>query len=75
MPQQTHAKVVSQPGRDAATRTTADADVDQAIADAIDRAATEALVDETDDFLDEVDALLEENALEVLQAYVQRGGQ
>ena len=74
MPQRTHAKV-SQPGQDAATRTAADEDVDQAIADAIDRAATEALVDETDDFLDEVDALLEENALEVLQAYVQRGGQ
>ena len=75
MPQRTHAKVASQPGQDAATRTAADEDVDQAIADAIDRAATEALVDETDDFLDEVDALLEENALEVLRTYVQRGGQ
>jgi ubiquitin-like protein Pup len=72
MPQQTHAKV-SQP---AATRTEQENEVvDQAIADAIDRAVAEALVDETGDFLDEVDACLEENALEVVTRYVQRGGQ
>jgi ubiquitin-like protein Pup len=33
------------------------------------------LVDSMDDFLEEVDALLEENVVEVLRAYVQRGGQ
>jgi prokaryotic ubiquitin-like protein Pup len=34
-----------------------------------------AAIEDLDDFLDEVDDLLEENALEVLRAYVQRGGQ
>ena len=33
------------------------------------------LVDDMDEFLDEVDAVLEENALEVTRAYRQRGGQ
>lgn len=33
------------------------------------------LVDSMSDFLDEVDAILEENALEVTQHYRQRGGQ
>lgn len=33
------------------------------------------LVDEMEDFLDEVDALLEENALETVRRYRQRGGQ
>jgi ubiquitin-like protein Pup len=34
-----------------------------------------AAIEDLDDFLDEVDDLLEENALEVTRAYVQRGGQ
>lgn len=33
------------------------------------------LVDEMSDFLDEVDALLEENALEVVRRYRQKGGE
>lgn len=33
------------------------------------------LVEEIDDFLDEVDTCLEENALETLRTFVQRGGQ
>jgi ubiquitin-like protein Pup len=37
--------------------------------------AQSAAIEDLDDFLDEVDDLLEENALEVLRAYVQRGGQ
>jgi ubiquitin-like protein Pup len=31
--------------------------------------------DDSDVFLDEIDAVLEENELEVLRAFVQRGGQ
>jgi len=76
MPQQVHATTkVSQPGQDAATRTTADEDVDQAVADAVDRAAADALVEHTDALLDEIDACLETNVLEVLVSYVQKGGE
>ena len=32
-------------------------------------------VDEIDDFLDEIDSVLEENAQDFVRAYVQRGGQ
>jgi ubiquitin-like protein Pup len=32
-------------------------------------------VEHTDELLDDIDALLEENALEVLRTYIQRGGQ
>jgi ubiquitin-like protein Pup len=32
-------------------------------------------IEHTDEFLDEVDAVLEENALEVVRSYVQRPGQ
>ena len=37
--------------------------------------ATSSATEDLDDFLDEVDDLLEENALEVLRAYVQRSGE
>jgi ubiquitin-like protein Pup len=73
-PQQTHAKV-SQPGRDAASRTAADEDIDQAVAAAADRATADALVEHSDELLDEIDHCLEENVLEVLVSYVQKGGQ
>jgi ubiquitin-like protein Pup len=35
----------------------------------------ESAIEDLDDFLDEVDDLLETNALEVVRAYTQRGGQ
>lgn len=38
-------------------------------------APTRSAIEDLDDFLDEVDDLLEINALEVVQAYHQRGGQ
>lgn len=38
-------------------------------------AVRETAIEDLDDFLDEIDDLLEENALEVLQTFVQRGGQ
>lgn len=38
-------------------------------------AADTTLVDETADLLDEIDAVLEANALETVRTYVQRGGQ
>jgi len=69
---QVHA--TSQPGADRASRSAADDDVDQAVADAAERAHAE-LVAHSDELLDEIDAVLEENVLEVLTAYVQRGGQ
>jgi len=34
-----------------------------------------ATVEESDDLLDEIDSVLEENALEVTRTYVQRGGE
>lgn len=34
-----------------------------------------AAIEDLDDFLDEVDGLLEDNALEVVRAFVQRSGQ
>ena len=34
-----------------------------------------AAIEDVDDFLDEVDDLLETNALETVRTYVQRGGQ
>jgi ubiquitin-like protein Pup len=41
-----------------------------------DAAAQEHItVDEIDDLLDEIDSVLEENALEVVRCFVQRGGQ
>jgi ubiquitin-like protein Pup len=39
------------------------------------RDSAEEILDETDELLDSIDELLEDNALEVLRAYVQRGGQ
>lgn len=35
----------------------------------------EKLADDTDDLLDEIDEVLEENAEDFVQAYVQQGGQ
>lgn len=69
-----HARV-SQPGVDAAQRTAADDDVDQAIDDAMARAvADNETLDTTDDLLDEIGAiLLEEERFAV--TYLQRGGQ
>lgn len=32
-------------------------------------------IEDLDDFMDEIDGLLEENVLEVLRSYQQRGGQ
>lgn len=75
MPQeQVHAKV-SQPGPDAAQRTTYSDDVDRAVADAVDRAVADETLDATDDLLDEIDSLLEVNAEEFVRNYVQKGGQ
>jgi len=72
--EQIHAKV-SQPGHDAATRTAADDVVDQAIDDAIERAASDnETLDTTDALLDEIDAILTEEA-DFAVNYRQRGGQ
>lgn len=38
-------------------------------------ATTTTAIEDLDDFLDEVDDLLETNALEVVRAYHQRGGE
>lgn len=38
-------------------------------------AVRETAIEDLDDFLDEIDDLLETNALEVVRAYRQRGGQ
>jgi len=72
MPQeQIHAKATSHP---ASKNATTDADIDRAVAEAQARdASTVAAL--ADDLLDEIDACLEENAVEVLVGYVQRGGQ
>lgn len=68
--EQVHAQ--TQPGKDAAERTADDDAVDQAVADAQQRAAE---LEATDSLLDEIDDLLEVNAEEFVRAYVQKGGQ
>lgn len=75
MPQaQVHAKV-SQPGSDQASRTELDDAVDQAVADAAERAqADDETLATTDALLDEIDAILTEEA-EFAVNYRQRGGQ
>lgn len=70
MPQQVHAKATTQP---AASNATTDADIDQAVAEATER--DRSLVDMSDELLDEIDACLEENVLEVLVSFVQKGGE
>jgi len=70
--EQVHA--TTQPGKDAAGRSALDETVDQAVADAADRAAQDTL-DATDELLDEIDELLEVNAEEFVRNYVQKGGQ
>lgn len=37
--------------------------------------SAQGVVDDTDDLLDEIDAVLEENAQEFVEQYVQKGGQ
>lgn len=59
---------------DASTRTAADDDVDQAVADAISRAAADETLDTTDDLLDEIDAILTEEE-EFAIHYIQKGGE
>lgn len=74
MAQQVHAKT-SQPGQDAACRTAADEDIDQAVADAAARAAEDnETLATTDALLDEIDAILTEEE-EFALNYVQKGGQ
>lgn len=68
MPRQTYA---DRP-RTSDDQTTADA-VDQAVADAKQR-GTDTL-ECIDDLLDEIDACLEENVLEILVTFIQKGGQ
>lgn len=71
MPQeQIHAKV-SQP---ASKNATTAADIDRAIEEASQRDRSD-LVEHSDEILDEIDACLEENVLEVLRTFVNRGGQ
>jgi ubiquitin-like protein Pup len=76
MPQQQVQQTrVSQPGHDAAGRSTYSEDVDQAVADAADRAATDQeTLDAADDLLDEIDAILTEEE-EFAVRYVQKGGE
>lgn len=38
-------------------------------------AVRDTAIEDLDDFLDDIDACLEENELEVVRAFVQRGGQ
>lgn len=38
-------------------------------------ATRDTAIEDLDDFLDDIDACLEENELEVVRAFVQRGGQ
>jgi ubiquitin-like protein Pup len=71
--EQVHA-TTTQPGKDAAGRSDLDDTIDQAVADAADRAAQDTL-DATDELLDEIDDLLEVNAEEFVRNYVQKGGQ
>jgi ubiquitin-like protein Pup len=44
-------------------------------ADAAGQAQREKMAEETDDLLDEIDGVLEENAEDFVRAYVQKGGQ
>lgn len=69
MPQQVHATAVRTYPRPSS------AEMEQ-LAEADTPAAQDHItVDEIDDLLEEIDSVLEENALEVVRAYVQRGGQ
>jgi prokaryotic ubiquitin-like protein Pup len=43
--------------------------------DASESASHQALADEIDDILDEIDAVLEQNAEEFVRSYVQKGGE
>jgi ubiquitin-like protein Pup len=53
------------------TRTTEEEPVEQVVRDLRDQ----TLSDDVDDILDEIDSVLEENAEEFVNAYVQKGGQ
>jgi hypothetical protein len=76
MPQeQVHQTRVSQPGSDAASRSSYSDDVDQAIDDAVARAVAEnETLDATGDLLDEIDAILTEEA-EFAVRYLQKPGE
>jgi ubiquitin-like protein Pup len=73
MPQQVHVRI-SQPGSDASTRTVNDDEIDQAVADAQERARAAETLDATDDLLDEIDAILTEEE-EFAMHYLQKGGE
>lgn len=47
----------------------------QAVASAVQQEKFEGLGTETDDLLDEIDDVLEENAEEFVKSYIQKGGQ
>lgn len=71
MPRTVHAK--TRPTQDSDSEV--DAAVDQAVADAGADAQADAVLAATDELLDEIDACLEDNALEVVTRYRQKGGQ
>ncbi|MBF6331374.1 MULTISPECIES: ubiquitin-like protein Pup [Nocardia] len=52
-----------------------DEDDDAVGVDAAGQERREKLAEETDDLLDEIDDVLEENAEDFVRAYVQKGGQ
>ena len=75
MAQQVQQTRTSQPGSDAAGRSSYSDDVDQAVTDAAERAAADQeTLGATDDLLDEIDAILTEEE-EFAVHYLQRGGQ
>lgn len=71
MPQERVHAPASQPGKDAATRTDLDDTVDQAVADAQQRAAE---LEATDSLLDEIDEILTEEETFAIH-YLQKGGE
>jgi hypothetical protein len=68
-----HARV-SQPGSDATGQTELDADIDQAVTDAAERARADSLVEHSDELLEEIDAILTEEETFAVN-YLQKGGQ
>ncbi|MBC3185566.1 ubiquitin-like protein Pup [Corynebacterium sp. zg-331] len=54
---------------------TADGNQDDPAGEALDHAQVQINTQGTDDLLDEIDGLLEDNAEEFVNSYVQKGGQ
>lgn len=71
MPRERVHAPASQPGKDAATCSDLDDTIDQAVADAQQRAAE---LEATDELLDEIDEILRHEAEFAVQ-YVQKGGE